>query len=251
MEAECRNSLQAGCVVDLTSQKCWGGEGKTLESLPPAIYFHWCSSDFCCSLHPWLLFIQWHFIRKSNTGQSLQDGQPTNRAFQRQKKRAVQVKTKGKVNQINFCQSSGTSDCSGQWFKDLIHYTKRPENNYFCGGRGWGSLLTVQPCDFHPLGEQERSSCPHTHLQPSCGALKEQLLSCSLLLLIITNIHVPRLLFCSSQVTQGYSWIFFVSLAFLCQFTEACWQRKTITTKPHLFLFFSSQFYFTIWKKHQ
>lgn len=54
MEAECRNSLQAGSEVDFASQNCWEGLD-TLKSLLPAICFHSCSSAFCCSLHPCLL----------------------------------------------------------------------------------------------------------------------------------------------------------------------------------------------------
>lgn len=139
MEAECRNSLQAGSKVDFASQNCWEGLD-TLKSLLPAICFHWCSSAFCCSLHPCLLLflhIRFSDILLENPilvkvcGMNSHPIQPS----RDKKRRAVQVKTKRKINQRNFCQSSETSDCSGQRFKYLIRYTKRPQNNYFCWGR--------------------------------------------------------------------------------------------------------------------
>lgn len=69
-------------------------------------------------------------------------------------------------------------------------------------------------------------------MQPLSGVLKEQEQPCSLLFLIITNIHTPGLPSCSSHITQGYSWNVFhmCSFSFFISLPKSINKEKLIIT---------------------
>lgn len=117
MEAECRNSLQAGCAVDLTSQKCWGGKKKHWKvSFLPFIFTGAPQTFVAASIPGSFLHSSFSDVLLENPilAKVFRMGSHPVEISRDKKRRAIQVKTERKVNQINFCQ------CYFRLFRSVI-----------------------------------------------------------------------------------------------------------------------------------